>query len=332
MHKLLIEMLACPACHSELAWTLEDHRGERIVAATARCSACGAVYPVRDEIGVFLTPDLPRNDLWESGAQRLTEQLRDHPDVRTRLMDTPIDELGAADLFFRSMLHEERGEHDEAHSTFEAAWPRLYTGDWHACFKSQIDYVLESIQGTVGPIVDLASGRCYLVTELLTRLACPVVATDFSPRILRRDREFFRERGLYDRVSLLAFDARRTPFRDRSIDSMTTLLGLPNIENPGALLPELRRIVSGRLLAISQFYPPDDETNLSVLRQYGLKETMLRDEALRGMERAGWTAALRNPCHGIARPTPTGEILADAKIDALPVAETTLEWGVIEAA
>ena len=331
MHKNLIEVLECPSCHGNLAWEIHERMDERVVTARARCQACRADYSVRDEIGIFLTPDLPRDDLWEAGSQHLTEWVQTHPEAASRLMDGRISELGAADLFFRSMLHEERGELGEAQSAFDAAWPQLYTEDWHTCFKRQIDYVLERLQGTGGPIIDLASGRCYLVIELLTELSCPVVATDFSPRVLRRDRSILKKRGLYDRVSLLAFDARKTPFRDRSVETMTTLLGLPNIEKPGALLQELRRIVSGRLMAISQFYPADDEVNLAVLRQYGLEEAMLRDKAMRSMERAGWTAALRNPCRGVARPTPTGKILAGAAIDALPAAETTLEWGVIEA-
>ncbi len=61
-----MHMFACPACHGTLKWNIMEQRVVRIEAAEALCTACGAVYPVREGIGLFLTPDLPRNDLWES--------------------------------------------------------------------------------------------------------------------------------------------------------------------------------------------------------------------------------------------------------------------------
>lgn len=75
MHGYLIEMLECPACHSELAWTVAERCGDRIETAEARCTACDVVYPVREGIGTFLTPDLPREDLWEQVDSQLMQHL-----------------------------------------------------------------------------------------------------------------------------------------------------------------------------------------------------------------------------------------------------------------
>ena len=75
-----------------------------------------------------------------------------------------------------------------------------------------------------------------MVEKLVRELKRPVVATDFSPRVLRSDRERLKSFGLYEHVSLLAFDARRTPFKDGAVETLTTNLGLPNIEEPGNLL------------------------------------------------------------------------------------------------
>jgi len=180
-------------------------------------------------------------------------------------------------------------------------------------------------------LLDLASGRCDLVIELARALPRPIVATDFSPHVLRHDRDWLLHLNLYEDVSLPAFDARRTPFCDGSVETMTTNLGLPNIRKPGKLLEELRRIVSGRLLAISHFFPEEDEANLAALRKRALIDSMLRESLMTAFADAGWRASLRNETLGIARPTTVGEVIEDAGTDALPVADTALKWCVIDA-
>jgi len=54
MHNFLLEMFACPACYGTLKWDIMEQRDDRIEAAEALCTACGAVYPVREGIGLFL--------------------------------------------------------------------------------------------------------------------------------------------------------------------------------------------------------------------------------------------------------------------------------------
>ncbi|MCK5245366.1 class I SAM-dependent methyltransferase, partial [Candidatus Bipolaricaulota bacterium] len=239
--------------------------------------------------------------------------------------------LSPADQFFRGMVLEERGDWDAAQEAFDAAMPDLYTREYLDCWQSQIDYVRNNVAIGSGPIVDLASGRCYLVRDLIQATERPIIATDFSLTVLRRNREWLRHHNLYDHVSLLAFDARRTPFRHASIGTMTTNVGLPNIDEPGNLLQELYRIVSGRILAISHYYAPGDGDNLEALKAYGLERSMLLDPVLTDFRDAGWQAEVRNRCSGRALPTPKGVVLADQGIDAFPIAETTLDWCVIEA-
>ncbi|MFQ6124452.1 MAG: class I SAM-dependent methyltransferase [Candidatus Heimdallarchaeota archaeon] len=177
----------------------------------------------------------------------------------------------------------------------------------------------------------MCSGRGYLVEELARRLGQPVVATDFSPRVLQRDHQWLTFLGLYDRVSLLAFDARCTPFKEGAVETLTTNLGLSNVEDPGNLLQELRRIVAGTFLAISQFYPEDDEVNAKKIRETGLSMLLFRRTALECFVDAGWEVEVVNVCTGKAHPTPTGVVLEGAGIDAFPVAETMLEWCVLVA-
>jgi uncharacterized protein YbaR (Trm112 family) len=331
MHTYLIDLLECPACQGALEWEVAERVGDRVEQAEARCRECGADYPVLEGIGFFLTPDLPRRDLWEQVDSRLARYLREHPEAERRLMGSPIHELGPADLFYRALVLEERGAYEAARGLLERANRGTYTEEYLACLESQIEHVLQGLAGSREPVVDLASGRCYLVERIVRQVERPVVATDFSPAVLRRNRARLESRGLYDRVSLLAFDARRTPFRDRSVGTMTTHLGLPNIQEPGALLGELRRVVSGEFLAVCLFYPEDDQVNAAALKGAGVSSLVFRDSAVAGFIEAGWQVEIASRCLARAEPTPTSEVLEGAGIDAFPVHETTLEMCVLVA-
>jgi uncharacterized protein YbaR (Trm112 family) len=65
MKNYVFEMLECPVCHNQLNWQIASENQDRLEQAEAHCSGCEAMYPVRDGIGIFLTPDLSRNDTWE---------------------------------------------------------------------------------------------------------------------------------------------------------------------------------------------------------------------------------------------------------------------------
>jgi len=69
MHKYLSPMLECPACHGKLKWTVTGSDGEHVESTEAICTSCAAVYPVYEGIGVFLTPDLQRHNLWEEASR-----------------------------------------------------------------------------------------------------------------------------------------------------------------------------------------------------------------------------------------------------------------------
>lgn len=326
MHTYLIEMLECPACHSELEWNITEHCGNRIEEAEARCVACAASYPVREGIATFLTPDLPREDLWEQQGSYLTQYLREHPEVEHQLMDVPLETLAPADQSFRAGILDERGEYAQAKATADLS-TGVYTPEYRACSESQANHAIERLSASAGPIVDLATGWGGLVKEMASRLTQPIVATDFSPRVLRCDRQRWEFFGLYDKVSLLAFDARRTPFKDGAIKTLTTNQGLPNIMEPGDLLRELRRIVSGSFLALTIFYSEDDEANAAAIAEMG-SDLLFRRSTLECFARAGWEVEVVDSCFGKARPTPRS-VLLGVGIDGLPVAETMLEWCIL---
>jgi hypothetical protein len=109
---------------------------------------------------------------------------------------------------------------------------------------------------------------------------------------------------------------------------MTSNLGLANVEQPGSLADELRRILSGTFLSISCFYPEDEDANARAIHATGADTLLFRRPALAYLERAGLRAAVENVRTGVARPTDRSA-LTGAPIDLLPVVETVLEWCVL---
>ena len=331
MKKYVVDMLECPVCHHQLDWKIVSEDQDRIEQAEANCPGCEAVYPVRDGIGIFLTPGLTRNDTWDQVDSKVVLYLRDHPDIEKQLMDGPVEKLAPTDQQFRAMVLDERGQFAEGRKTEELANTNLYTSEYMAAWNSQFEYVLENLSTFSGPIIDLASGRCYLVEKIVSQLRRSVIATDFSPSVLRRNRKYFQFCKLDDLVSFLAFDARKTPFKKGAIEIMTTNVGLANIENPGDLLSELKRIISGTLLAVSHFYPENDDTNRKAIKDAGLEAFTFKESALQYFSASGWSAKIENSYAARALPTPPSVIFEGARADSLPVAPTELEWCTLRA-
>jgi hypothetical protein len=229
------------------------------------------------------------------------------------------------------MVHEERGEFKLAEETESVANLGIYTDEYLSCWQSQTNFLLDRLATNNKPIVDLASGRGYLVEKLAQGRDFPIVATDFSPNVLRRNRRRFDYLGISDRVSLLAFDALKMPFKDASLEIITTNLGLPNIKGSRDLLHELRRVLAGRFLSITHFYPADDYQNHAALKEFGLETMLIKEMASAAFAQSGWQFEITNSCLGRAEPTPVGQVLEGAGIDAFPAVETTLEWCLLEA-
>jgi ubiquinone/menaquinone biosynthesis C-methylase UbiE len=188
--------------------------------------------------------------------------------------------------------------------------------------------VAELKQGE-GLVVDIATGRGTLLERLACELERPLAATDVSPTVLARTRTRLAGLGLGHRIAYVACDARRLPFRAASTAALTSFLGLANIQEPGRLLSELRRVAGGPLLAVTHFYPREDGENASAIRALGLERLLYRDALLAELAAAGWRADIRDARPADARPTPTGVLLEGAAIDGLPVAPTVLEWCVV---
>jgi len=112
---------------------------------------------------------------------------------------------------------------------------------------------------------------------------------------------------------------------------MTTFVGLPSIQESGNLLGELRRIVSGTLLAITAFYSQEDEIHAPVIRKAGMEAILYRPLMLAAFRAAGWQVEVTNARSAKVRPTPKGVVLDQFQVDGFPLVETTQETCVLVA-
>jgi SAM-dependent methyltransferase len=160
-----------------------------------------------------------------------------------------------------------------------------------------------------------------LLERLRRMVRGTLVATDISPRVLRRARRLG--------IEAVACDVRRLPFTDGSVDCATTFLGLNNVERPGELLAELRR-AARRLLAVHLVYETGT-ANDRLLEELGLAGLAYREPFLEALAAAGWKAEVVSSCAAVLHPTPAGVLLEGAVIDRLPVEPVEATWMLVDA-
>jgi demethylmenaquinone methyltransferase/2-methoxy-6-polyprenyl-1,4-benzoquinol methylase len=104
-------------------------------------------------------------------------------------------------------------------------------------------------------VLDVATGTAAVAIELVRRTGCTVVGVDQSPEMLAVGRERARRAGV--QVELLEARAEALPFPDASFDALTFTYLLRYVDDPGATLRELARVVRpGGTVASLEFAVP----------------------------------------------------------------------------
>jgi demethylmenaquinone methyltransferase/2-methoxy-6-polyprenyl-1,4-benzoquinol methylase len=107
-------------------------------------------------------------------------------------------------------------------------------------------------------VLDVATGT-GLVARELARKNLRVVGLDQSPSMLRRGVAGVREAGQDDRIRFVLGQAQALPFPDESFDALTFTYLLRYVDDPGATLRELARVVRpGGVMAALEFHEPQD--------------------------------------------------------------------------
>ena len=106
-------------------------------------------------------------------------------------------------------------------------------------------------------VLDVATGTGAVALELVRRFGCRVVGIDRSPGMLGVARARVRAEGLESRIELHEGRAEALPFDDGSFDGLTVTYLLRYVDDPGATLRELARVVRpGGTLAMLEFGVP----------------------------------------------------------------------------
>ena len=101
-------------------------------------------------------------------------------------------------------------------------------------------------------VLDVATGTGAVARELLRQKGCAVVGVDQSPEMLGVAREH-----LPATVKLVEASAEHLPFEDASFDALTVTYLFRYVDDPGATLAELARVVrSGGTVASLEFAVP----------------------------------------------------------------------------
>jgi demethylmenaquinone methyltransferase / 2-methoxy-6-polyprenyl-1,4-benzoquinol methylase len=112
----------------------------------------------------------------------------------------------------------------------------------------------------VGPedtVLDVATGTAAVAIELVRRTGCRVIGLDQSREMLDAGRERVERAGLGNRIQLVEGSAERLPFEDATFDALSFTYLLRYVEDPGATMAELARVVRpGGTIGMQEFGLP----------------------------------------------------------------------------
>jgi demethylmenaquinone methyltransferase / 2-methoxy-6-polyprenyl-1,4-benzoquinol methylase len=107
-------------------------------------------------------------------------------------------------------------------------------------------------------VLDVATGTAAVAIELGRRHGCLVVGLDQSPEMLAEGRARVTQAGLEHRIELVEGHAEELPFADAAFDALTFTYLLRYVDDPGATLRELARVVrpGGTVASLEFGVPP----------------------------------------------------------------------------
>jgi demethylmenaquinone methyltransferase/2-methoxy-6-polyprenyl-1,4-benzoquinol methylase len=108
-----------------------------------------------------------------------------------------------------------------------------------------------------GHVLDVATGTGAVAIALARRYRCTVTGLDQSAEMLATGRQRVTRAGLNGRVTLQAGRAEQLPFPDAAFDTVTFTYLLRYVEDPGATLAELARVLKpgGKLAGLEMGVP-----------------------------------------------------------------------------
>jgi len=329
MFNFLKEILICPECYEELIWEITDATKIHIMEAKIKCGNCAKIYAAKNGVGCFVDYQDSSDDSWERAENWLKNFTAENPDIIKKLMTADIEKLNAADIMIRSMLNKIEENHEEAERLNKLCNQKAYKEETLKAGYAQADYIINALKNEKDFILDVASGQGTLISKFLENTDVCVVSSDISFNVLKKAKESAEKDGFGDRVSYIAFDLKKSPFKNKSVKTITTYVGLQNIENPEKIFGELRRICGGKLYSACVFCCEDNIVNRKDLENDGLDKTWIKNKYIEEFNNAGFVSVVENSIITLDDPTPVGKIMQGVKIDGFPVEPGNFERAVV---
>jgi demethylmenaquinone methyltransferase/2-methoxy-6-polyprenyl-1,4-benzoquinol methylase len=121
------------------------------------------------------------------------------------------------------------------------------------------DFLVSRVEARpVHAVLDIATGTGAVAIQLARRYGCTVVGVDQSPEMLAEGRRRVAAAGLAGSIDLREARGEELPFEDASFDALTLTYLLRYVDDPGATMRELARVVrpGGRVTMLEFFRPP----------------------------------------------------------------------------
>lgn len=325
MNLELMKKLFCPMCRSDLEWNIEEKNRHQLIKGRARCVKCGAVYPVEDSMAVFLPPKCQDMRIWERG-ERVSRARMEQSCLSGQSANAEQDM--SSEQILKKISQVEDINTEISVDLYEKYMNTIGMRNTFAILNELCKQCVEQIEEE-GIVLDFASGKCILAEEIINARKFELVISDINPIILNKSKNNLQKKGCLEQVSFIVCDIKKSPFQDKSIRTITTLLGLQNIIPCKGVLEEIGRIAD-KFLCISAFTAESIEANLQELCRYGIEEVWEKEKLEKKISQLGWYSREVYSVQDIAKAIKTEDVMTRYAVMKFPVTDTMMEYNLTE--
>ena len=148
---------------------------------------------------------------------------------------------------------------------------------------SMTGFVVDMAEPLPGKVLDIGTGKGFTAVELARRGA-DVTTIDLSEDELRAAYLHAVGTGVVDRIEFHLADGGDLPFEEGSFEVVTMINVLHHMENPGAVLPEIARVlIPGGRLVVSDFTDRGFDILEGMHREEGRSHDRQQGETIDGL-------------------------------------------------
>jgi ubiquinone/menaquinone biosynthesis C-methylase UbiE/uncharacterized protein YbaR (Trm112 family) len=234
----LAHRLICPTCRDPRSdmgvHSFQDGSDGHVHDGVLICSLCREWYPIEDEVLEFVRPEMLYPEDAVAFERRFASRLAALGCKSHELARTPHDEdteqRKQREHFDRYAESLEPGFQDYTRSIFIQAASARFTALWKA-----------RLSGTGGWILDIGCGTG--ISSFPFAGPHTVVGFDISKKVIRRDTEEARKRGLAGKTTFFVGDGTFLAFKDESFDFAQTFGALHHLPNPAQAVKDIVRLL-----------------------------------------------------------------------------------------